>query len=138
MVDSKVGDYFNTELECYLQCINIVKRLHAQNSPEFNCDIDRRFLVRSRLHAFSSGKDGSLMLYFVENCRLGLRCLDAPVTLPLGFTEVVNVFSAMPTYFRGISSMLRHGSIFGLDPCKDKAVFILRPCILILKVAKNF
>lgn len=24
------------------------------------------------------------MLNFVENCRLGLRCLDAPVTLPLG------------------------------------------------------
>ena len=34
--------------------------------------------------------------------------------------------------------MLRHGSIFGLDPHEDKAVFLLRPRILILKVAKNF
>ena len=34
--------------------------------------------------------------------------------------------------------MLRHGSVFGLDPREDKAVFILRQCILILKVAKNF
>ena len=41
------------------------------------------------------------------------------------------------------SSMLRHGSIFGLDPPppsppKDKAVLLRRPPILILKVAKNF
>ena len=34
--------------------------------------------------------------------------------------------------------MLRHGSIFSLDPHEDKAVFFLRPRILILKVAKNF
>ena len=33
---------------------------------------------------------------------------------------------------------LRHGSIFGLKPREDKAVFLLQPCILILKVAKNF
>ena len=36
------------------------------------------------------------------------------------------------------SSMLRHGSIFGLDPREDNAVFLPRPCILILKVAKDF
>lgn len=36
----------------------------------------------SGLHAFSFRKDGSFMSNFVENCRLGLRCLDAPVTLP--------------------------------------------------------
>ena len=41
------------------------------------------------------------------------------------------------------SSMLRHGSIFGLDPPpppppEDKAVLLRRPPILILKVAKNF
>ena len=39
------------------------------------------------LHAFSLRKDGSFMLShvkFVENCRLGLRCFHAPVTLPLG------------------------------------------------------
>ena len=34
--------------------------------------------------------------------------------------------------------MLRHGSIFGLNPREEKAVFLLQPCILILKVAKNF
>ena len=34
--------------------------------------------------------------------------------------------------------MLRQGSIFGLDPREDKAVILLRPCILILTVAKNF
>ena len=43
------------------------------------------------------------------------------------------------------SSMLRHGSIFGLDPQpppsptpEEKAVLLPRPRILILKVAKNF
>ena len=36
------------------------------------------------LHAFSLRKDGSSMLNCVENCRLGLRCFHAPVTLPLG------------------------------------------------------
>ena len=34
--------------------------------------------------------------------------------------------------------MLRHDSIFALDPLEDKAVFLLRRRILILKVAKNF
>ena len=36
------------------------------------------------------------------------------------------------------SSMLRHGSNLVSIPREDKAVFILRSCILILKVAKNF
>ena len=36
------------------------------------------------------------------------------------------------------SSMLRHGSNLVSTPREDKAVFILRSCILILKVAKNF
>ena len=36
------------------------------------------------------------------------------------------------------SNMLRHGSILGLEPREVKAVFLLRPCILILKVSKNF
>lgn len=54
----------------------------------------------SGLHAFSFRKDGSFMLNFVENCRLGLRCLHAPVTLPRP-SRFVHVFSAMPTYLRG-------------------------------------
>ena len=36
------------------------------------------------LHAYSFRKDGSSMLNCVENCRLGLRCFHAPVTLSLG------------------------------------------------------
>ena len=36
------------------------------------------------------------------------------------------------------SCMLRHGSTCGLAPREDKAVFVLQPCILILKVGKIF
>ena len=35
------------------------------------------------------------------------------------------------------TTMLRHGSIFGLILREDKAVFLLRPCTLIIKVVKK-
>ena len=57
----------------------------------------------------------------VESADKGMKVLDTPDN----------------STFRD-SSMLRHGSIFGLDPREDNAVFLPRPCILILKVAKDF
>ena len=57
----------------------------------------------------------------VESADKGMKVLDTPDN----------------STFRD-SSMLRHGSIFGLNPREDNAVFLPRPCILILKVAKDF
>ena len=39
-----------------------------------------------------------------------------------------------------VSNIIISSSMFGssLPPHEDRAVFLLRPCILILKVAKNF